>query len=154
MKHLFAAGPVVILLSMALGSFVALIMPVTWDAVRTQYDYAHPVWLAESATLVRRDGMTATVRLVGEKHRMCDLLRTWAQATYPDRPATDAYVQRPNGATVGYLNRPLGRQDLGEFLIAPIPHDATGIAIHVEHDCAGRTVVSSLGRVAFDGSAR
>jgi hypothetical protein len=149
MNSLFAVGPVVIAVSIAVGALTALILPVAVESVRDEYDRSHPVWVAERTTLVKRDGGTATIRIVGEKRRDCDLLRTWAQATYIDQPATDAIVQRPSGRTVGYINRPLGRQDLGEFIVAPIPFESAGLVVHVEHDCGGRVVVSDLGRIRF-----
>ena len=149
MSKLWLSNPLLIGISMLIGSIVALLAPVTLEGVRDEYDRSHPVWEAESTTLVRRDGATATVRIIGTKARDCDLLRTWAQALYGDQPATDAVVQRTGGRAIGYINRPLGRQDIGEFIVAPIPEDAHGLVIHVEHTCGGRVVLSTLGRLMF-----
>jgi hypothetical protein len=129
---------------MVLGAFVALLVPMTIDGVRDEYDRSHPAWVGDSVQIVRRDNGIVTLRIIGTKMRDCELVRVWAQTLYDDRPPQDAFVQRTGGRTLGYTRRPLGRQDLGELVVAPVPADAVGVIIHVQHDCAGRPVLSVL----------
>jgi hypothetical protein len=141
--------PVLIAFSIMIGALFSIAVPLVWDSARTQYDREHPVWVTSSATVMDRTGLVVRIHVVGSKTRECELNRTWAQATYPDRPPTDATVQRPGPKSIGYVNRPLGQQDLGEFLVAPIPDDASGAVVWLEHDCGGRVVMSELARLKF-----
>lgn len=153
MKHLLSA-PYLAFLSLVFGAVLAVLVPITLDAARDEYDRSHPVWVAQSTKVTERTADTVKLAVIGEKTRDCDLLRTWAQSLYPDKPATDAYVMREGGNAVGYINRPVGVQDLGEFVLLGVPTDATSVVVHVEHNCGGRVVLSQLAQAALPTSNR
>lgn len=137
---------VLIIFAMIIGAVIMLAFPAAWQAGLDEYDSSHPVWTGYEVQIVERGPMHLTIDLTATKMRDCDLRRVWGQVYYGEAASTDAGVSRIHGP-VGMSSRPLGRQHMGAFVIAPVPMEASEAVVWVEHECVARVVRSQLARV-------
>lgn len=144
------------LLFMLLGAAGVHLVGVAYHAGVSAWDQSRPVWSVETVEIIDRKDHMLRVRIVGQKLRECVLLRTFSAAHYGDSSAaaTDVFIHREDGTPVGAISRPLGRQDLGIFVLRNVPEEAVDVVINIEHACDGRIVLGTLAKVALTKPAR
>lgn len=139
-------------LAMMIGALLASLIPLSIDAWRDSYDATHPVWRFESVDVVEwQDGGLRIDNLVGTKERDCSLRRFWGQVEFPGFQSLAAVVLRPDGSVIQNRKLPLGRNNIGAFLIAPVPTDATGVSLWGEYKCGDRDITNLIARINLRG---
>ena len=134
---------------MLFGVLMVLATPSVIGPVRDWYDTMFPV-LRMQGSVVERDNHSVVVHITGEKIRgdECRLLSVYGYSVMPNGILADATATRIDAAPTGRV-RDRGYYDIGFWRVVPVTDRAARVMVVTQHDCVGRTVLSTIADVAL-----